>query len=163
MTSRKLLLVRHAKTEQGSPDQQRALTDRGRRDAAAIGQWLAAHGIEPDLAVVSPARRAQQTWQAAAAELSTSPRSVDDPRLYDNTYDDVIAVVRDAGESVRTLVVVGHNPSMQECVIRLREADDSGAVDEVKTGSVAVFDIEGPWAAVGEGAGRLVAFAVCRG
>src|SRR4051812_50149249 len=72
MTQRRLVLVRHAKTEQGEPDPSRRLTNRGRRDARAIGQWLAKNGVVPDLVVVSPAARARQTWEIAAPELSTA-------------------------------------------------------------------------------------------
>src|SRR3954453_9424386 len=62
---RRLVLVRHAQAAQGEVDADRTLTERGARQAAAIGAWLAQTGLIPDRVVVSPARRAQQTWELA--------------------------------------------------------------------------------------------------
>ena len=65
---RRLMLLRHAKTETDAPsgqDQDRRLDNRGRSDAAEIGGWIAAHPPVPDLVLVSPAVRAHQTWEFA--------------------------------------------------------------------------------------------------
>jgi len=65
---RRLMLLRHAKTETDAPsgrDQDRRLDERGRRDAAEIGSWIARHPPFPDLVQVSPAVRAKQTWELA--------------------------------------------------------------------------------------------------
>ena len=65
---RRLMLLRHAKTETDAPsgrDQDRRLDPRGHRDAAEIGSWLAAHPPFPDAVLVSPAIRAKQTWELA--------------------------------------------------------------------------------------------------
>ena len=66
---RRLMLLRHAKTERaelGERDRDRKLTKRGRTDAQAIGAYMARHGLVPDLALVSPANRARETWALAA-------------------------------------------------------------------------------------------------
>ena len=65
---RRLMLLRHAKTENDAPsgrDQDRRLDDRGRNDAAEIGGWIGRHPPFPDLVLVSPAVRAHQTWEIA--------------------------------------------------------------------------------------------------
>ena len=62
---RRLMLLRHAKTEADAPsgkDHDRRLDDRGRSDAADVGAWMARHHHVPDLVLVSTAVRAQQTW-----------------------------------------------------------------------------------------------------
>ena len=67
---RRLMLLRHAKTENDAPtgrDQDRRLDDRGRRDAAEIGGWIGRHPPFPDSVLVSPAVRAHQTWEIAWA------------------------------------------------------------------------------------------------
>src|SRR3954451_5739876 len=125
MATRRLVLVRHAKTEQGAPDLARELTDRGRRDAREIGRWLVAREITPDLAAVSPSVRTQQTWQIVAEQLRVAPPSVQDERIYLNEVTDVLEVARSTADSVGTLVVVGHNPSMHGCAVRL--AGDAAA------------------------------------
>src|SRR5437764_10634528 len=91
---RRVVLVRHAKTEQGFPDLERVLTGRGRRDAAEIGRWLEAQRIAPDLVVVSPATRAKQTWELAAAELDGDPPTEVDDRVYTNSVEALLEIVR---------------------------------------------------------------------
>ena len=78
---RRLMLLRHAKTERAEPgqrDRDRKLTKRGRDDAAVIGAYMARHGLSPDLALVSPAKRAQETWalvaEFPAASFATAVR-----------------------------------------------------------------------------------------
>ena len=69
---RRLMLLRHAKTERAEPgerDRDRKLMKRGRADAPAIGAYMAHHDLVPDLALVSPAERAQETWALVAALL----------------------------------------------------------------------------------------------
>jgi len=66
MTRRRLVVLRHAKAEQGGRDRDRELTRRGHRDATAAGAWLVANDAVPEAVVVSPARRTVQTWEAAA-------------------------------------------------------------------------------------------------
>ena len=67
---RRLMLLRHAKTETDAPsgqDRDRRLDDRGRLDAAAIGNWIGRHPPFPDSVLVSTAVRAHQTWEIVAA------------------------------------------------------------------------------------------------
>jgi phosphohistidine phosphatase len=109
---RRLVLVRHAEAGSAVADAERQLTVRGGRAAVAVGQWLAGIGVVPDRVLVSPARRARQTWDRVAEALPSAPRPVLDERLYENTPDSVLVVVRETAEDVGTLVVVGHNPSV---------------------------------------------------
>jgi phosphohistidine phosphatase len=150
-----LLLIRHAKTEPGDVDRIRQLTDRGRRDAAAIGEWLAAHHVVPGLAVVSPATRARQTWELAAAKLETPPPTRTDDAIYTNNVSELVGIVRGVDESVGTAAVVGHNPSIEEFTLRF-----GGGRDGVPTGTVVVFDVDGSWA---DGAIHFTDLATCRG
>src|SRR3954465_6743031 len=113
MSSRRLVLIRHAKAENtASSDSERTLAARGRRDARAVGRWLAAHDIEPGSVVISPARRTRETWELAMSELGSAPPTTIDPRVYENTTEDVLQVIQEAAADVTTLVIVGHNPSM---------------------------------------------------
>ena len=68
----RLMLLRHAKTasaEPGENDRDRKLTARGRADAPVIGAYMAHHRLVPDLALVSPAVRAVETWDLVAGAL----------------------------------------------------------------------------------------------
>jgi phosphohistidine phosphatase len=160
---RRLLLVRHAQAAGGGVDADRALTEQGRGDAAAVGRWLVGTGLLPDRALVSPARRAAQTWELAA----TGVRPVVEPRLYANDVDLLIAVVRETPGEVATLAVVGHNPSVGELAQLLDDAaGDPAARDGVArgfpAGAVAVFEAAGPFAALGLGGATLTGFTAPR-
>jgi phosphohistidine phosphatase len=154
------VLIRHAKAADGAVDLERPLTDRGRRQAAGIGSTLRGADLVPDAVVVSPARRAQQTWEGAAAALVPPPTSTVDERIYDNTAEALLEVVREASEEVRTLAVVGHAPSVRELADVL---DDGGGDPEVRsafdagfpTGTVAVLELAAPFAELAEGGATL--------
>jgi phosphohistidine phosphatase len=156
---RRLILIRHAKTEAGgSSDRERRLATRGEADAGALGRWLAEHGLEPDRVAVSPARRAQQTWQIAAASRRWPQPLVEDA-IYDNNLPSLLAVIRATPPEVRTLALVGHNPSIGALATSL---DDTGTHD-FPTGAVAVFAVADDWAALDVATSTLVSFDVPRG
>lgn len=149
---RRLLLVRHAKAADSYPDRDRTLTPAGLAAAGAIGRWLATQQITVDRAVVSPASRTRQTWEAAGSPAAP----VTDERVYDNILDDLITVVRETPADVATLAVIGHNPSIHALADRV---DEDEFADGFPTGGVALFEIAVPWSDVGARAGHLVAFA----
>jgi len=151
MPTRRLVLVRHAQADSGGPDLQRPLSERGRLDAAAIGRWLAAN-IEPDEVVVSPARRAVQTWEIAAVQLGAPPSATTDHRIYDNSIDDLVGVARECTPVVGVLVLVGHNPSMQGL-----------AAADFPTASVAVLEFDGAWADFDPAMATVTTVVSCRG
>lgn len=168
MSSRHLVLVRHAKAEAaGSSDAARPLAARGRRDASAVGRWLVEHRIEPDLVVISPARRTRETWDLVSSELSSSPQATIDPRIYENTTDDLLAVVREAAPDARTLVLVGHNPSIEQLAFTLDDGAASAPRTELRDGfptsAIAVLSVPVDWADIGPDLGTLEHFAAPRG
>lgn len=164
----RLVLVRHAKAEaMASADAERALTGDGSRDAAALGRWLAARDVLPDEVVVSPARRAVETWEQAARALAASPEPRADGRIYANTVDDLMSVIQSASESVGTLVVVGHNPTMSRLALLLDDAlgDTTARADlmlGLPTCAAAVFELDRGWADLQANAATLVAFSAPR-
>jgi phosphohistidine phosphatase len=163
--TQKLVLIRHAQAADGPVDLDRPLTEQGLRQAAAIGPWLERSGLVPGAVLVSPARRAQQTWEQAAAALEPAPTSTVDARILDNTVEAVLAAVQETSEEVRTLAVVGHNPAVRELVELLDDGQgDPAARRMLDTGfptcGVAVLDLTAPFAAVAPGAATLSVFAV---
>ncbi len=168
-TSRVIALLRHAKAEQHGPsDFDRALADRGHRDAAAVGAWLAGEGFEPDHAIVSAALRTRETWEsvAAAADWDLDPEL--DRGLYAAGPDTTLDLVRLVDDDVRRLLLIGHNPTVAVLAQLLDDGDgDPELAEEMlagyPTGAVAVFEHHGPWADLTEGTARLVGFHVGRG
>ena len=117
----RLILLRHGKAESDSDsgdDFDRRLTPRGVRESAEMGAQLADMGFRPDVALVSPAARARGTWEAAWAAFPSA-----ETRFDDELYHAESGVIRRAAEAVgrtaATVIVVGHNPGMQELTIRL--------------------------------------------
>jgi phosphohistidine phosphatase len=164
MTRRRLVLLRHAKAEQGGRDRDRALTKRGRADAAAAGAWLASHDAVPEVAVVSPARRTVQTWEEVATRLPVGAEVVFDDRVYDNYVDGLLAAVRDVDAATQTLLVVGHNPSTHALALHLAADGPTRAelAGGFPTATVAVFDVAEEWSDVGDSPADLVAVTTCR-
>ena len=147
---KRLILLRHAKTERraaSGEDRDRALTDDGRRAAATVGHALAAAGLIPDLALVSPAVRAQQTFEALRSSLpDVHARTA--PELYEASADTLRAAAEQAGAD--TVLVVAHNPGVQVLALSLIEAcvavgvDDRARVEaSFPTATAAAFEFVG--------------------
>jgi phosphohistidine phosphatase len=162
---RRLLMIRHAQAAAAPVDRDRPLTVQGVRNAAAIGSWLEGNGYVPDRAVVSPALRTRQTWEQVAEASATGLAPDVDERIYDNTVDAVLSAVTEMPEDVRTLVVVGHNPSIGELSFALDDGEgDPGAQRKLHAGfpagAVAVFEVAGSFADLAPGGATLAALEV---
>jgi phosphohistidine phosphatase len=164
-----LVVIRHSKSEQSGPsDFERELTDRGMVDAAEAGQWLAGRGIEPDLALVSAAVRTQQTWEAANEAGGWDLEGTPEDSLYEAGTESALDLIRETDDVIRTLVVVGHNPTMASLAALLDDGNgDEEAGNEMALGfptnAVAVFSYDGDWSDLDEAAASVVAFHVGRG
>ena len=161
----RLAVLRHAKAthELGFSDINRPLTKRGRRDAAAVGRFLRAQGIVPDLVLCSSSSRTRQTWQyltagpageagAADADEAAAGGEVSyDPRIYDAGTEDLFELIKETPAEVSTLMIVGHNPAAHELVLALTGDRDI----EFPTCALAVIDLPGAWEQVPADGGRL--------
>jgi len=117
----RLILFRHGKAENESAsgeDFDRRLAPRGVRESAEMGETLSRLGLVPDRALVSTAARAQETWAAAAAAFPSAELTLE-PALYNADSGAVRHAAETAGRGCSTLVVVGHNPGLQELTVRL--------------------------------------------
>ena len=158
---RRLVLVRHAEAAAAPVDRDRPLTARGERQAGAVGAWLARNGVAPERVLVSPARRTLQSWDRIRVSLSSAPEPVVDERVYDNTVEGLLELLREADEEVQDVILVGHNPAVAQLVRVL----DGGAGSEPARGklaagfppaSVALLDVGTPLAVLGPGGARLL-------
>jgi phosphohistidine phosphatase len=167
---RRLMLLRHSKTENEAPsgrDQDRRLDKRGRTEAAEIGGWIGRHPPFPDSVLVSPAIRAHQTWEIAWDAMKDSvpePRVELLPELYGADPSQLLQAVRDASAAdPLRLMLVGHNPGMHELALALAGSGDAAGrkalADNLPTSGLAVFDFAvDDWADVAFRRGRLVQF-----
>jgi phosphohistidine phosphatase len=171
---RRLMLLRHAKTEADAPsgkDQDRRLDDRGRSDAAEIGAWMVRQHHVPDLVLVSTAVRAQQTWQVASSAMQATSSTVlqlpaaDLPQLYGAGPSQLLQIIRAAAaENPQRLLVVGHNPGLHELALGLIGSGDAAGrkvlAENLPTSGIAVIDFPiRRWDDVSPGGGRLELFA----
>jgi phosphohistidine phosphatase len=118
----RLMLLRHAKAERaqgGERDHERRLAERGRRDAPILGAYMKKHGYQPDAVLVSTSKRTRETWSLVAEALGGKPKVEFEERVYEATPEDLLQVVRETGGRTRTLLVVGHNPSLHELALNL--------------------------------------------
>src|SRR6201985_2443060 len=148
---RRLMLLRHAKTETDAPsgrDQDRRLDERGHRDAAEIGAWLGTHPPFPDHVMVSPAVRAVQTWDIAweaMKDQAPKPQIELVPELYGAEATQLLLSIRMASATdPRRLLLVGHNPGMHELALALTGGGDKASrealLDNLQTSGLTVLD-----------------------
>jgi phosphohistidine phosphatase len=112
----RLLLIRHAEAVAHAPqgDLERPLTDRGLADAARMGAYCHASGLIPELALVSPALRARDTLDVMLREFPQKPAFEIEDLLYCADVDDMRDLLERISPSVKTLLIVGHNPGLPE-------------------------------------------------
>jgi phosphohistidine phosphatase len=163
---RRLLLLRHAKAERSEPgtkDISRVLIDRGRKDAARIGTYMAAHALAPDRVILSPAARTQETWKYAAAAFHPAPAAMSAERVYDATPHGILALIKDTPASVHTLLVIGHNPGLHEFALMLIASGDIDARERLReklpTSGLIIIDFAfDNWSKLHPQCGRLERF-----
>jgi phosphohistidine phosphatase len=161
---RRLMLLRHAKSawSDGVADFDRPLAKRGREAAPRMGAYLSEEQLLPDLALVSPARRAQETWALVAPKLGDVATRAE-PRLYEARAERLLGIARETGPEVRTLLMVGHNPGFEDLAKHLIGHGDRDALvrmmQKYPTAGLAVIDFAvDAWGEIGTGAGRLDRF-----
>ena len=168
---RRLMLLRHAKTETDAPrgrDQDRRLDERGHKDAAEIGGWIAGHPPFPEAVLVSHATRARQTWDLAWEAMKDrvpAPQVDVLPELYGAEPGQILETIRSATVPAdpKQLLLIGHNPGMHEIALMLiGGGDPAGAkaiADNLPTAGLAVFDFDvEDWGDVGYRRGKLAQF-----
>lgn len=165
---RQLLLLRHAKSSWDDPkldDHARPLNNRGRLAAGQLRGVMRNLGLAPDVVLVSSARRTLQTLEALEPWDET-PLIEPMDSLYLAGGPQLLAVLEQVAETVRSVLLVAHNPGLHELAITLlgrraeRPEDDAtlALVAGYPTGALAEFTVPGPWATVGDGHARLERF-----
>ena len=167
-TLRQLLLLRHAKSAwpEGVPDFDRPLAPRGRKAAKRMGAYLINARLVPDLALISPARRARETWDRVRPHLGPIGERPE-ARLYEATAGGLLAIVRETEPEVATLMVLGHSPGLDELAKLLAGSGSEEArarlMRKYPTAGLAVLDFHiETWREVEAGLGRLDCFVTPR-
>lgn len=170
---RQLLLLRHAKSSWDDPglsDHARPLNARGRRAATAMAGAMRDLGLQPDLVLVSSSRRTLQTLEAITPfEDNALIEPMD--ALYLAPVPLLLEALRKVPETVRSVLMIGHNPGLHELALSMAGEARPGSAAAVAaerlaeafpTAALAEFTVALPWRAVGAGGGRLVRFLLPR-
>ena len=162
-----LLLLRHAKSSWTDPsldDEARPLNKRGKEAAKAMGREIAARGLVPELVICSPATRARDTWKIVSEQLEAPPRAVFDEAIYDfGNGGRLLSAVKAHGRNAKSVMVIGHNPSVERLAQRLINAGDPKLRDRLShkypTAALAVIRLDASsWSDIAEASGKLVHF-----
>ena len=163
---RRLLLLRHAKAERlqsGGRDHDRILAKRGRDDAAAVGGYLVRHKLIPDQALVSTSARTRETWALVAKAFAKVPPVEFEGTIYEAAPEAILKAIRATEPAAKSLLVVGHNPGMQQLAGMLIASGDVEArqrlLEEFPTAAVAMisFAVQ-DWESLHANGGRLEHF-----
>lgn len=139
------MLLRHGKSgyPSATADHDRPLADRGRRQAAIAGEWIAEQGLEIDAVICSTAERTRQTLERTGIDAPT----VFTGDIYENSSTDILEAIRTyAPADAATVLVVGHFPGLPETALTL---DDDAEIDGFPTSAYAVLSIGVPWDRIG--------------
>jgi len=167
---RRLMLLRHAKSDWSTPgqrDQDRPLNDRGREAAPKMGAYMVRHGLVADLIVASPAKRVVETLDLLLAAFDRRPKVQSEPAVYEAGPDALLDVVKKTPRTVHCLLMVGHNPGLGELATLLIAAGEVEArqrlIEKFPTAGLAVIDFAlDDWEKLHPRAGRLDRFVVPR-
>lgn len=167
---KRLLILRHAKAAwpRDVTDHDRPLASRGHQDAPQAGVWLRESGIIPDAIICSDALRTRQTCTWVCSELGEkAPTPYLESRLYHADASAALSVINETGTQVRTLLVIGHMPWVQELGMRIAAVDSEEdpvmqMAEHYPTLGLQVFEIPGDWATLDGRDARMTHFVVPR-
>ncbi len=160
---KRLFILRHAKSSWDDPgldDHDRPLAPRGRRACKAMAAHLRTNAIEPELVLCSSARRTRETLEGVAP----GGKHLIEAELYSASPGDLVDRLRRVPDGVGSVMLIGHNPSMQMLALRLARRDGDAAVARAAlerkfaTGALATLTFECSWSELGAGRARLAAF-----
>ena len=159
---RTLIIMRHAKSswaEPGTRDHDRALNDRGRRDAPRMGEWLGASDWDPDLVLVSSARRAQETFEGVIKGYKTSMDAETVNDIYGAEPDTLLGLAQ--AQTKPCVMMIGHNPGLEEVLRYLVPQRDLNVGHQklVPTAAIYVVEFACDWYEVAAASGAVLAHA----
>lgn len=156
-----LLLLRHGKSDwsSGTDDYHRPLRDRGKRGAQRMGVWLLQQQLTPDYVISSPAERALVTAQKTLKAMGLGSDGIHrDERVYGADVEQLLAVLRESPQRAQRVMLVGHNPGLEELLLYLSDAElappEQGKL--LPTAALAQLSIGGSWADLDRASARLL-------
>ena len=160
--TRRIVLVRHAKSsweDESLPDHDRPLAPRGEAALPAMRAHVATLDLPALIVLCSTAVRAAATFEGIRPALSTDTRIESDRAFYYADEEELLSRVARLGSEHESVMIVGHNPTLQDLACTLIGGGDAGArgqiAAKVPTGSIMTMSVDRPWAALAPGAAHL--------
>jgi phosphohistidine phosphatase len=154
---KQILLMRHAKSSWDDatlPDIERPLAPRGREAAAKMGGAIARRGWIPARALVSPSRRTRQTWSIVSRDWTAVPDVAFPAELYEASSAALLLMLRGFPERAEGVLVIGHNPGMEDLAKSLCGPGSGKAAAELNrkfpTAALARFVFDARWSQLGQ-------------
>jgi phosphohistidine phosphatase len=159
-----LYLLRHAKSSWADPtlsDHERPLAPRGRRDAKRIATHLRQHGVEPEVVLCSSAARARETLDLIRHAIAASTVTLEDD-LYGASADELLTRIRLVPDAVASVMLIGHNPGLQQLAVTLASTGDEVERLEAKfpTAALATLALAKTWSRLAPADATLAAYVV---
>lgn len=156
---RELMLLRHAKSdwkEPELPDIERPISDKGKKSACKISNWLIQNNVLPDLVWVSPAKRAQQTLKRLnlPKEIPVETQEL----LYLANTDQLKDLLSKIPEKFGRVMFIGHNPGFEKLMRQLMATDDPNKPELFPTATLAHFILPNQWHDLSTGDAKLINF-----
>jgi phosphohistidine phosphatase len=160
---KRLYLLRHAKSSWDDPalaDSDRPLAPRGRRAAKVMADHLRRKGISPGLVLCSPSKRTRQTLKRVAPSLGKTSDVQIEPALYAASATTLLEELHQVPDAVNSVMLIGHNPGIQDLVLSLVRPDAESARVRSKfpTAALATLKHDGTWGELVPGSAELVSF-----
>ena len=160
---RRLFVLRHAKSSWSNAqlaDHDRPLAPRGRRAAEALAAHVATIDPPPALVLCSTARRAQDTLEPVRSRLPDSTEVLIEDDLYGAPAPLILARLRRIPDTTPSVLVVGHNPGLDDLVRSLGRDGDPGLIARVHakfpTGALVTLETDAAWADMGPECATIV-------
>ena len=167
---KRLALLRHAKSSWDNPDlsdHDRPLNGRGCKAARRMGREMADRGMRFDYVLASTAKRVRETLEGVGQSFPIQAPVSFEPKVYEATQDELLALVHGLDECIEAPLLVGHNSGLEELIAGITHDDEAGLRDrcarKFPTAALAVIDLPvGGWAEVKWGSGEIVELIVPR-
>jgi len=133
-----------------------------------MGRFMAGEELLPHRALCSSARRARETWELVASELSQAVPTEIRREIYHSSPRTLQALIHSVPDTDPSLILIGHNPTMEDMALMLAGSGSTGGLEEIRakfpTGALAVLDFRvDRWTEVAMGAGHLRMFVKPKG
>lgn len=159
--SRQLLILRHGKSDWGVDvnDFDRPIKKRGKKAAESMGSWLLQKNLVPDYIISSPAERASNTTETLFQAMALTDQHIHyDSRIYEAYTNDLIAVLADCPANAERILLVGHNPGLEQLLIYLNkgylEIPDDGKI--LPSATLAILTISESWQSLSENCAKVL-------